>query len=89
MLRIPCPFCGTRDQDEFQFGGEAGVRRPQHPEQASDAQWADYLFCRDNVNGMQSELWVHRVGCRQWFVLERDTLTHEIRGSRPLEEQGD
>ena len=27
------------------------------------------------------EWWTHSAGCRQWFVVSRDTRTHEILGS--------
>ena len=80
MLRIYCPFCGTRDQDEFRFGGEASVERPEHPEQASDAQWAEYLFYRNNLKGLHHERWVHSYGCRQWIHVIRNTASHEIQG---------
>lgn len=86
MLRILCPYCGVRDQSEFTFGGEASIVRPADPEAASDEEWADYLFYRDNVRGMHCERWLHSFGCRQWFLLERDTVTHEISGSRRLDE---
>lgn len=78
MLRITCPYCGLRDQDEFQFGGEAHIQRPADPEQASDAEWADYLFYRDNKKGLHYERWLHSFGCRQWFNVARNTVTHEI-----------
>ena len=78
MLRIPCPYCGLRDQDEFQFGGEGHIKRPGNPEQVSDAEWADYLFYRENPMGILHERWVHGFGCRQWFNVARDTVTHEI-----------
>ncbi len=78
MLRIPCPYCGVRDQSEFRCGGEASRQRPVDPEQASDPQWADYLFYRDNPKGPLLERWVHSYGCRQWFLVLRDTLTHDI-----------
>ena len=42
MLRINCPFCGTRDELEFSFGGESHLTRPGLD--ASDEEWADYLF---------------------------------------------
>ncbi len=84
MLRIPCPYCGLRDQSEFQFGGEAALVRPAAPEAASDVEWADYLFYRDNVKGAHLERWLHSFGCRQWFLVERDTVSHQIRGSRRL-----
>ncbi len=78
MLRIPCPWCGERDQTEFQFGGEGHISRPENPAGASDAEWADYLFYRKNPMGIHYERWVHSYGCRQWFNIARDTVTHEI-----------
>ncbi len=78
MLLIPCPWCGPRNETEFRPGGEAGVRRPA-PAEASDVQWADYLFMRDNPRGLVRERWFHACGCRRWFNIERDTVTHEIR----------
>jgi sarcosine oxidase subunit delta len=71
---------------EFQFGGEATIERPARPEAASDAEWADYLFYRNNVRGVHVERWVHVFGCRQWFLLTRDTLTHEIRCAHRMDE---
>jgi heterotetrameric sarcosine oxidase delta subunit len=78
MLRIECPYCGIRDQGEFRFGGEANIHRPSDPAQASDGEWADYLFYRDNLKGLHTERWVHSYGCRRWFRVLRDTATHEI-----------
>ena len=48
MLRISCPFCGERDENEFVFGGQAHIARPEPAEQVSDREWAEYLFFRDN-----------------------------------------
>jgi sarcosine oxidase subunit delta len=78
MLRIECPWCGDRDETEFTFGGQAHIQRPSSPEKATDAEWAEYLFYRDNPKGEHHERWVHSYGCRQWFNLTRDTVTHEI-----------
>ena len=76
MLRIPCPWCGIRDETEFRFGGEAHVERPGL--EVSDAEWADYLFNRENPKGLHYERWCHVYGCSQWFNVVRDTVTHEI-----------
>ena len=76
MMRLPCPYCGTRDEIEFRFGGESHIERPD--ENVSDADWADYLFNRENPKGLQYERWVHVYGCRQWFNLVRDTVTHKV-----------
>jgi sarcosine oxidase subunit delta len=89
MLRIPCPYCGVRDQSEFRCGGEANRARPQHPEQCSDREWAEYLFYRDNPRGLLHERWVHSYGCRQWFNVIRDTVTHDVVGVFPMGEAPD
>jgi sarcosine oxidase, subunit delta len=76
MLRIACPWCGVRDEDEFQFGGESHVVRP--PSEAAGAQWSDYLFNRTNPKGVHYERWCHSFGCSRWFNVARNTVTHEI-----------
>ena len=76
MLQIKCPYCGTRDETDFTFGGESHVVRPGLA--SSDAEWADYLFNRTNPNGVHLERWCHSYGCGQWFNVARDTVTHEI-----------
>ena len=77
MLRIDCPICGLRDETEFSYGGDATVVRPAMDE-ADPKVWLDYVFMRDNPRGAHREYWHHASGCRQWLVVERDTLTHEI-----------
>ena len=76
MLRIPCPCCGVRDEPEFSFGGSAHISRPGLG--CSDAEWADYLFTRDNPKGVHFERWCHTFGCGRWFNVARDTTTHRI-----------
>ncbi len=78
MLLIECPWCGLREESEFRCGGEADIVRPVDPGTLSDAEWADYLFMRANPKGRHRERWVHEYGCRRWFNVERDTVTHEI-----------
>ena len=77
-MRIKCPYCGIRDHSEFSFGGEDQRSRPENPEGNSDAEWAHYQFYRDNAKGLHVERWMHGFGCRQWFRVVRDTVTHEI-----------
>jgi sarcosine oxidase, subunit delta len=76
VLRIPCPWCGERDEPEFVFGGPSHVARPETS--ASDAQWAQYLYVRENPVGLHYERWLHGYGCGRWFNLARSTVTHEI-----------
>ncbi|MBT6116640.1 MAG: sarcosine oxidase subunit delta [Rhodospirillaceae bacterium] len=78
MLHIPCPWCGARDQQEFSYGGEAHIARPENPAGASDEAWADYLFMRANTKGVFLERWRHVHGCGRWFNAVRDTVSHAI-----------
>lgn len=82
MLRIPCPYCGVRDEPEFTFGGSAHLIRPGGD--ASDEEWTRYLFFRDNPKGLHHERWVHAFGCSRWFNVARDTVTHEIVAVYPM-----
>ena len=80
MIRIRCPYCGERDHAEFTYGGDASIEYP--PLDAPLDDWHDAVFLRDNRRGMQAETWHHVHGCRQWLVVERDTLSHQIRSVR-------
>ena len=79
MLLIPCPFCGPRDHAEFSYGGDATVEWPALD--ASEREWFEATYLRENPRGAHRELWHHVSGCRAWLVVERDTLTHEIKGA--------
>lgn len=79
MLLIPCPWCGPRAQFEFAYGGDASLRRP--AAEATESDWHTFVFLRDNPRGPHEEWWQHSAGCRGWFRVRRDTLTHEILGS--------
>ncbi len=78
MLLFSCPDCGPRNETEFHYGGQAHVAYPEHPDQLSDREWAEYLFYRANTKGMFAERWVHSDGCRKWFNMLRDTVSYEI-----------
>ena len=78
MFIINCPFCGERDQSEFKAGGEAHIERPKQPTELSDGEWAEYLFMRKNIKGIQFERWNHVNGCRRWFNVARNTATDQI-----------
>ena len=49
MLRIECPWCGVRNEDEFSYGGDATVQRP--ADDASQDDWYDYVYTRSNPAG--------------------------------------
>jgi sarcosine oxidase subunit delta len=78
MLLISCPYCGPRSEIEFSYGYDAHVARPENPEELSDAEWAEYVFMRNNTKGVFLERWVHTHGCRRWFNVARNTVTYEI-----------
>jgi heterotetrameric sarcosine oxidase delta subunit len=75
---IDCPYCGPRDEVEFQYGGQAHVAHPPDSGALSDEEWARYLFFRDNPRGPFAERWMHAAGCRRWFNAVRDTLTYRF-----------
>lgn len=76
MLRIPCPWCGTRDEIEFRYRGEAAER----PGSAGSlGEFTRYVYGRGNPLGWHLEWWLHVGGCRRLLRIERHTLTHEIR----------
>ena len=74
-MRIPCPFCGPRDAQEFVYLGDATPRRPRD---GAPQAMVDYVYLRDNPVGRHREYWHHVLGCRSWLIVTRDTGTHEI-----------
>ena len=85
MFIINCPYCGEREQSEFKAGGEAHIVRPKQPTELSDDEWAEYLFMRKNIKGVQFERWIHAHGCRKWFNMVRDTSNDKIKWQKILE----
>ena len=72
---LECPACGPRDVYEFRFGGEIQKR----PTPGSDQRtWAEYLYSRTNIDGVERAWWFHRTGCRRWFQAERDTRDNTV-----------
>jgi heterotetrameric sarcosine oxidase delta subunit len=81
MMLITCPWCGPREETEFRYGGE-GVAMTVD---GDDAAWTRLLYYRSSPAGPHTERWVHVHGCRQWFQAIRDTTTHEILVTRPVQ----
>ena len=86
MLSIKCPDCGEREVHEFTCGGEAHIMRPLAENSITDHEFGEYLFLRDNPKGVFLERWRHASGCRRWFNMVRDTITHEIIEIYPMGE---
>lgn len=75
MKMISCPINGLRPLEEFAYGGEH--REQPDAKQATDAEWANYVFNRNGAPGLKKEWWYH-VPSGTWFIAERDTGTDEI-----------
>ena len=75
MLLIDCPYCGPRPEPEFAHGGQAHVARPADPSQASEQDWLEFLYLRENTRGLFAERWRHASGCGRFFNALRDTTT--------------
>lgn len=88
MIKLNCPVCGPRLETEFTYGADATVQRP---EMTNDTMqdWVDYVFMRDNPRGWHREYWHHVQGRRQWLVVERGTLTHDVGACRLARDASD
>ncbi len=80
MLLVPCPWCGPRNSTDMRYVGESRPRPD--PNAATPAEWRTYLHTRTNPAGWTTETWLCRSGCRRYFVIERHSVTNEIRASR-------
>ncbi len=79
-MRIRCPYCGERSNDEFTMLGDADALMAR-PANTDSAAFHDYVYQRANTAGTHRELWYHSAGCRRWLVVERDTRTHAVLGT--------
>lgn len=85
MHQIYCPWCGMRDEAEFQYQGDATKVRPN--ENGSEAEFFDYVYARENPKGWHTEWWHHVGGCRRWVKVVRNTVTHEIHATGKPDEK--
>jgi len=77
-MRFKCPHCGDRGLEEFLYHGDATVTRPKDGGAAPTQEWIDYVYFRENPNGVHKELWYHAAGCHAWLVVTRDLRSHQI-----------
>ena len=85
MISVDCPNCGSRNVQEFRYGGEYNPR-PLEPLAAGPEEWTDYIYMQNNTQGQQKEWWYHRVGCQLWFLAERNTKSNVIEQTYNWEE---
>ncbi|MDX1653989.1 MAG: sarcosine oxidase subunit delta [Candidatus Competibacteraceae bacterium] len=76
MHQISCPWCGVRDEAEFQYQGDASLGPPPLSEELEAACRAVYF--RANPRGWHLEWWHHVAGCRQYVKVLRHTVSHQI-----------
>jgi methylglutamate dehydrogenase subunit B len=77
-MRIPCPYCGSRDLSEFVTIGESTGPRPDPNAPDAAEKFYEYAYLRTNPAGLSEEHWYHAFGCRSWLKVVRDTRTHAI-----------
>jgi sarcosine oxidase subunit delta len=70
---LTCPNCGPREVHEFRYGGQILSTAAGSSQPAS------------NLPEVQRERWYHRLGCRSWFMAERDLRTNAVIGTAWLE----
>ncbi|MGD0640520.1 MAG: sarcosine oxidase subunit delta [Roseiarcus sp.] len=88
MQLFPCPFCGTRDETEFRYLGEAGKVRPAGGVATPSADWSRYLYFQRNPRGRVAEIWTHAT-CGEMFRMERDNVTHAVYAGVSLRKESD
>ena len=79
----PALTAGPAKSPTSRFGGELNPRPKCAP---SLRELSEYNYFRRNVAGVQQEWWLHRSGCGEWFIAERDTRTNEVHWTRPVDE---
>ena len=80
MLILTCPYCGVHaEETELHAGGEAHIKR--FGPEASDEDFEDYLFRRENPKGVHFERWRHANGCGKWFHAARCSNSLEVFGT--------
>ena len=75
MKILTCPLNGPRNIAEFTYGGQ--VKPMPNPSEATDQEWAHYVFYGDNHIGVVREWWMHAPSS-YWFIVERHNQTDEV-----------
>ena len=70
---------------EFTWQGEPKLRPD--PSTVIPVEWRQYLYEQENRSGWVEERWKHGSGCRAYLIVERHTVTHEIRSVRAFDDE--
>ena len=44
----------------------------------SDLDWYNYVYGKKNPHGVQKEWCYHRLACKRWFLVRRDTSDNTV-----------
>ena len=77
-MKIDCPWCGSRSEDEFTCGGQSHIARPADPAAVCESNGRIIFTSAAIPGGLNFERWRHTYGCRQWFNVARHTVSHEV-----------
>ena len=81
-MRIPCPYCGSRDLSEFAYHGDARPKRPDpSAENASELYLRIRLSCGKTRPGRSRSSGTTRADAARWLTVTRDTRTHAVAGA--------
>jgi heterotetrameric sarcosine oxidase delta subunit len=85
-MLLDCPWCGSREIEEFRFrsvlvdespaagtGADALASRPPGAAGAYAR-----IYERRNTTDSSVEYWQHERGCRAWLVVHRDPSTAQV-----------
>ena len=79
-MLIPCPWCGLRDEREFDYGGsEVEFPNIENPKQLiSRSLERGRTYSRKHKRGKHVNFGTTVPGCERWISLTRNTETHEF-----------
>ncbi|MBT3427853.1 MAG: sarcosine oxidase subunit delta [Gammaproteobacteria bacterium] len=80
MKQLRCPLNGLRNISEFIYGGE--YHDVPDYRSCSSRDWSEHVFFAENKAGWVIEWWCH-LPTSYWFLVERNTVSDEIRRSFP------
>ena len=73
----------------FSLSVTAPASESPDPTTTDQAEWRRYLYEKSNPAGWQTERWFHTAGCRCFLIVERNTMTNEIRAVRGANSEGE
>ena len=85
MKTLTCPLNGSRDINEFIYGGE--YHPMPDPGNTRTDTWVEYVYFDNNPAGIVIEWWCHGPS-NYWFLAERNTVTDDVIRTYAYDEAG-